>query len=41
MHLKMAGTKRKIQIAELEEWSEKAYHNAKLYKERTKRWHNK
>jgi hypothetical protein len=36
MHLMMAGTKRKIQIAELEEWSEKAYHNAKLYKERTK-----
>jgi hypothetical protein len=23
------------------EWREKAYHSAKLYKERTKRWHNK
>jgi hypothetical protein len=23
------------------EWREKAYHNAKLYKERTKRWHDK
>jgi hypothetical protein len=34
-------TKRKIQIAELEEWREKAYHSAKLYKERTKRWHDK
>jgi hypothetical protein len=33
--------KRKIQIAELEEWREKAYHSAKLYKERTKIWHNK
>jgi hypothetical protein len=33
--------KKKIQIAELEEWREKAYHNAKLYKERTKRWHSK
>ncbi|XP_066163316.1 uncharacterized protein [Oryza sativa Japonica Group] len=27
---------RKMQIAELEEWSEKAYHNTKIYKERTK-----
>jgi hypothetical protein len=39
--LKVAGTKRKNQIAELEEWREKAYHSAKIYKERTKRWHNK
>jgi hypothetical protein len=41
MDLKAAGTKRKIQIAELEEWREKAYHNDKLYKERTKRWYDK
>jgi hypothetical protein len=41
MDLKVAGTKRKIQIAELEEWRKKAYHHVKLYKERTKRWHNK
>jgi hypothetical protein len=41
MDLKAAGNKRKIQIAELELWREKAYHNAKLYKERTKRWHDK
>jgi hypothetical protein len=41
MDLKAAGTKIKIQIAELEEWREKAYHSAKLYKERTIRWHNK
>jgi hypothetical protein len=41
MDLKVARTKRKIQIAELEEWREKAYHSAKLYKERTKRWHDK
>jgi hypothetical protein len=34
-------TSRKIQIAELEEWREKAYHSDKLYKERTKRWHDK
>jgi hypothetical protein len=41
MDLKASRTKRKIQIADLEEWREKAYHSAKLYKERTKRWHNK
>jgi hypothetical protein len=41
MDLKAVGTKRKIQIAELEEWREKAYHSAKLYKERTQRWHDK
>jgi hypothetical protein len=29
MDQKVAGTKRKIQIAELEEWREKAYHIAK------------
>jgi hypothetical protein len=41
MDLKAVRTKRKIQITELEEWREKAYHGAKLYKERTKRWHDK
>jgi hypothetical protein len=41
MDLKAAGTKRKIQIVELEEWREKAYHSVMLYKERTKRWHDK
>jgi hypothetical protein len=41
MDLKVAGTKRKIHIAELEEWREMAYHIAKQYKERTKRWHDK
>jgi hypothetical protein len=39
MDLKAARTKRKNLIAELEEWREKAYHGANLYKERTKRWH--
>ena len=33
--------KRKIQLSELDEWREKAYHNTKIYKERTKRWHDK
>jgi hypothetical protein len=36
MDLEVARTKRKIQIAKFEEWREKAYHSAKLYKERTK-----
>jgi hypothetical protein len=36
MDLKAAGTKRKIQIAKLEEWRKEAYDSAKLYKERTK-----
>jgi len=41
MELPEAGIKRQIQLAELDEWREKAYHNSKLYKERTKRWHDK
>jgi len=41
MDFEVAGKKRKMQLFELEEWREKAYHNAKLYKERTKRWHDK
>jgi hypothetical protein len=36
-----AGKKRKMQISKLEEWREKAYHNSKIYKERTKRCHDK
>ena len=40
MDVKLAGKNRQKQIAELEEWWEKAYHSAKLYKERTKRWHD-
>lgn len=30
-----------MQISGLEEWREKAYHNARIYKERTKKWHDK
>ena len=41
MDLQLAGIKRQIQLAELDEWREKAYHSSKLYKERTKRWHDK
>ena len=41
MDLQSAGIKRQIQLAESDEWREKAYHSNKLYKERTKRWHDK
>ena len=41
MDFEAAGTKRKMQLSELDEWHEKAYHNGKIYKERTKRWHDK
>jgi hypothetical protein len=37
MDFEAAGTKCKMQLSELEEWREKAYHSAKIYKERTKR----
>jgi len=41
MDFEAAGEKRKVQLSELEEWREKAYHNSKIYKEGTKRWHDK
>ena len=30
-----------MQLADLEEWREKVYHSAKIYKDCTKRWHDK
>ena len=39
--LKAAGEKRLLQINELEEFRQQAYENAKLYKEKTKMWHDK
>ena len=41
MDLQASGKNRKMQIFELEEWREKAYHNARIYKKRTKRWLDK
>ena len=41
MDFEAVGTKRKMQLSKLDEWHEKTYHNAKIYKERTKRWHDK
>ena len=37
MDLDLSGQNQKMQISKLEEWREKAYHCAKLYKERIKR----
>ncbi|KAJ9564841.1 hypothetical protein OSB04_000807 [Centaurea solstitialis] len=36
-----AGNKRFLQICELEELRNNSYENAKLYKEKTKKWHDK
>ena len=41
MDSEMSGRNRKIQLSQLEEWREKAYHSAKIYMDRTKRWHDK
>jgi hypothetical protein len=41
MDLHLAGKNHQMQISKLEEWREKAYHSSKIYKERTKRWHDK
>jgi hypothetical protein len=41
MDFEAIGTKRKMQLSKLDEWHEKASHNTKIYKERTKRWHDK
>ncbi|XP_052185205.1 uncharacterized protein LOC127796840 [Diospyros lotus] len=34
------GTQRKMTLNELEEWQHEAYENSRLYKERTKAWHD-
>ena len=41
MNFQKAGMRRKKQLSELEEWRDKAYHSAKIYKEKTKKWHDK
>ena len=41
MDSKMAGEKRMLQLSELEEFRNDAYENAKIYKEKTKAWHDK
>ncbi|XP_073017186.1 uncharacterized protein [Primulina eburnea] len=39
--LKAAGDERKLQLNEMEEFRNEAYENAKIYKEQTKKWHDK
>jgi hypothetical protein len=41
MDFEAIGVKRKMQLSELDEWRERAYPNSKIYKERTKRLHDK
>ena len=40
-NLKEAGDKRLLQLNELKEMRNDSYENAKIYKEKTKRWHDK
>ena len=39
--LKPAGVKRNLQLQELEELRLQAYENAKIYKEKSKKWHDR
>jgi hypothetical protein len=41
MDFEAIGEKRRMLLSELEELREKAYHNSRIYKDRTKRWHDK
>ena len=41
MDFKVGGEKRLLQLNELEEFWHEAYENAKIYKEKTKAWHDK
>ena len=39
--LTAAGKRRTLQLNEMAEFRQEAYKNAKIYKEKTKRWHDK
>ncbi|XP_059301767.1 uncharacterized protein LOC132053671 [Lycium ferocissimum] len=41
LDMSLAGEKRLLQLQELDEFKLGGYENAKLYKEKTKRWHDK
>ncbi|KAL5562337.1 hypothetical protein UlMin_032084 [Ulmus minor] len=41
LDLDAAGEKRLLQLNELEEFRNQSYENAKLYKEKTKQWHDR
>ena len=38
---KLAGEKRLMNLTSLDEWRSEAYENAKLFKEKVKKWHDK
>ncbi|KAK1597542.1 hypothetical protein QYE76_018532 [Lolium multiflorum] len=38
---KLAGNKRLLQLSSLDEWRNEAYENAKLFKEKVKKWHDR
>lgn len=40
-NLDQVSDKRKIQVNEILEFQQDTYENAKIYKEKTKRWHDK
>ncbi|PIN02820.1 hypothetical protein CDL12_24665 [Handroanthus impetiginosus] len=40
-HMQAAWEKRLLQLNELDKFRLQTYENAKIYKEKTKRWHNK
>ncbi|XP_059288427.1 uncharacterized protein LOC132041751 [Lycium ferocissimum] len=41
LDMELAGKKQMLQLHELDEFQLQAYENAKLYKEKTKRWHDR
>jgi len=41
MDFKKARMHRKQQLSDMEEWRNKVYHSAKIYKEKTKKWNDK
>ena len=41
MNSKVAREKRMLQLSELDEFRNEAYKNARIYKEKTKAWHDK
>ena len=38
---KIVGEKRMLQLSELDEFRNESYENARIYKEKTKSWHDK
>ena len=41
MNLEIAGKKRMFQLNDLEEFRHNAYESSRIYKEKTKAWHDK